>query len=151
VALFNWVKQHPAAAGSLGWLLVIDEAQNYAPATGITPSTSSTILLAQQARKYGLGLILATQAPKGVHNQVTGNARTQFFGLLNSGAHIQAARELAAAKGEKLTDIGKLKAGQFYVTNEDEPFTRVDMPLCLSYHAGALPPDEVIERARREP
>jgi hypothetical protein len=31
LALFNWVKQHPAAAGSLGWLLVIDEAQNYAP------------------------------------------------------------------------------------------------------------------------
>lgn len=147
LALFNWVKQHPAPTESLGWLLVIDEAQNYAPATGVTPSTSSTILLAQQARKYGLGLVLATQPPKGIHNQIVGNALTQFIGLLNAGAHIQAARELAEAKGAKLPDIGTLKSGQFYVANGSESFARVDTPLCLSYHGGALTREEVIERA----
>jgi hypothetical protein len=100
----------------------------------VTPNTSSTILLAQQARKYGLGLLLATQPPKGIHNQIVGNALTQFVGLLNSGSHIQAARELAVAKGAKLPNIGTLKSGQFYVANENESFSRVDTPLCLSFH-----------------
>lgn len=151
LALFNWVKQHPAAPGSLGWLLVIDEAQNYAPATGVTPSTSSTILLAQQARKYGLGLVLATQPPKGIHNQIVGNALTQVVGLLNAGSHIQSARELADAKGAKLPDVGTLKSGEFYVANENESFTRVNTPLCLSFHGGALTREEVLERAKRDP
>src|SRR5205807_5422839 len=64
--LFAWVKKHPAGDRPLGGLLVMDEAQVIAPATGQTPSTQSTILLASQARKFGLGLVLATQAPKGL-------------------------------------------------------------------------------------
>jgi DNA helicase HerA-like ATPase len=77
----------------------MDEAQTLAPSTGNTSSTASTITLASQARKYGLGLVFATQAPKGLHNQISGNATTQFFGLLNSPAQIEASRELAQAKG----------------------------------------------------
>ena len=50
-------------------------------------------LLAAQARKYGLGLIFATQAPKGLHNRIPGNAATQFVGLLNAPVQIAAARE----------------------------------------------------------
>ncbi len=49
-----------------------------------------------------------------------------FIGLLNADAHIQAARELAEAKGARLPDIGSLKSGQFYVTNDRESFARVD-------------------------
>jgi len=48
----------------------------------MTACTLSTIKLASQARKYGLGLVFATQAPKGLHNQIPGNAATQFFGLI---------------------------------------------------------------------
>ena len=71
----------------------------------------STIALASQARKYGLGLVFATQAPKGLHNQIPGNATTQFFGLLNAPAQIDAAREMAQAKGGRLPDIGLLGSG----------------------------------------
>jgi DNA helicase HerA-like ATPase len=35
------------------------------------------VALASQARKYGLGLF-ATQAPRGIHNRIAGNAATQF-------------------------------------------------------------------------
>ncbi len=103
MALFAWIKRNPAGDRPLGGIFVMDEAQTLAPSTGHTACTASTIALASQARKYGLGLVFATQAPKGLHNQISGNATTQFFGLLNSPAQIDAARELAASQGRPAT------------------------------------------------
>jgi len=149
MALFSWVKRNPAGDRPLGGLLVMDEAQTLAPSTGKTPCTESSIALASQARKYGLGLVFATQAPKGLHNQISGNATTQFFGLLNAPVHIDAARELAAAKGGKLPDIGLLESGHFYVAGEGFSFVKVRTPMCLTHHPKApLSPDEVIGRSR---
>jgi DNA helicase HerA-like ATPase len=150
MALFTWLKRHPAGDRPLGGLFIMDEAQTLAPATGATASTASTITLASQARKYGLGLVFATQAPKGLHNQISGNATTQFFGLLNSPAQIDAARELAQAKGGRLPDIGLLGSGQFYAAGEGFSFVKVRTPLCLTYHPKApLTPEEVVKRAHR--
>jgi hypothetical protein len=148
--VFAWIKRHPATDRPLSGLFVMDEAQTIAPSGGWTASTQSTILLASQARKYGLGLLLATQAPKGLHNQVTGNATTQFFGRLNSPAQIAAANEMARAKGGTVADISLLERGQFYVTGETFGFRRMLAPLCLSHHPpGPLRLEEVLERARR--
>ncbi|RGC66133.1 AAA-like domain protein [Micromonospora sp. MW-13] len=148
MALFAWVRRHPAGDRPLGGLFVMDEAQTLAPSTGNTACTASSIALASQARKYGLGLVFATQAPKGLHNQISGNATTQFFGLLNAPAQIDAARQLAEAKGGRLPDIGLLNSGQFYVAGEGFPFVKVDTPLCLTHHPKApLTPEEVVRRA----
>jgi hypothetical protein len=150
MALFAWIKRHPAGNRPLGGLFVMDEAQTLAPSTGSTPCTASTIALASQARKYGLGLVFATQAPKGLHNQVSGNATTQFFGLLNAPAQLDAAQELAQTKGGRLPDIGLLRSGQFYAAGEGFTFVKVQTPLCLTYHPKApLTPEEVIEHSRR--
>jgi hypothetical protein len=150
MALFAWIKRHPAGDAPLGGLFVMDEAQTLAPPTGNTPCTASSIALASQARKYGLGLVFATQAPKGLHNQISGNATTQFFGLLNAPAQIDAARDLAQAKGGRLPDIGLMSSGQFYVAGEGFSFIKVNTPLCLTHHPKApLTPEEVIERAAR--
>lgn len=147
--VFAWIKRNPAVNRPLGGLFVMDEAQTIAPSGAWTASTQSTILLASQARKYGLGLLLATQAPKGLHNQVTGNATTQFFGRLNSPAQIAAANEMARAKGSTVADISRLERGQFYVTGETFGFRRMRAPLCLSHHPpGPLRLEEVLDRAR---
>lgn len=147
--VFAWIKRNPAGDRPLGGLFVMDEAQTLAPSGASTPSTHSTIILASQARKYGLGLLFATQAPKGLHNQITGNATTQFFGRLNSPAQIAAANDMARAKGSTVGDISLLERGQFYVTGETFGFRRMRAPLCLSYHpASPLRLEEVIERAR---
>ncbi|MFI9380720.1 helicase HerA domain-containing protein [Kutzneria sp. NPDC052558] len=149
--VFAWIKRNPAADRPLGGLLVMDEAQTIAPSGKLTASTQSTILLASQARKYGLGLVLATQAPKGVHNQVVGNATTQFYGRLNTAAQVSAATEMARAKGSAVADIGKLERGQFYATTEAGGFRRIRAPLCLSYHPQSpLRLEEVLDRARPE-
>ncbi len=149
MALFSWIKRHPAGDRPLGGLFVMDEAQTFAPSGAPTACTESTLALASQARKYGLGLIFATQAPKGIHNRIVGNAATQFFGFLNSPTQIAAAREVAQAKGSTVLDISRLRTGQFYAVTEGRPFRKVSTPMCLSHHpASALTAEEVLRRAR---
>lgn len=150
MALFSWIKRHPATDRPLSGLLVMDEAQELAPSGQVTACTESTLRLVSQARKYGLGLLFATQAPKGLHNRIPGNATTQFYGLLSSPAQIDAAREVARAKGGDVPDIGRLKAGQFYLGTEGTSFVKAATPLCLSHHPeGPLTEEEVVTRARR--
>jgi len=149
MALFAWIKRNPAGDRPLGGLLVMDEAQTYAPSGAATACTASTLALAAQARKYGLGLVFATQAPKGLHNRIPGNATTQFFGLLNAGAQISAAAELAKAKGGRVDDIARLRTGHFYATSEGLGFEKLQIPMCLSHHPPSpLTADEVVARAQ---
>ncbi|MGC4879965.1 helicase HerA domain-containing protein [Micromonospora sp. DT43] len=149
MALFAWIKQHPAGDRPLGGLFVMDEAQTLAPSGSLTACTESTLALASQARKYGLGLIFATQAPKGIHNRIVGNAATQFFGFLNSPIQIAAAKEVAQAKASAVLDISRLTAGQFYAVGEGLGFQKLATPMCLSHHpTSALTVEEVLIRAR---
>ena len=132
LAVFTWIKAHPAGDRPLGGLFVMDEAQNFAPSSGTTPSSATTLALASQARKYGLGLLYATQAPKGLHNRISGNCTTQFVGFLNASAQIAAANELAASRGGGLAQISKLRTGEFYVARDGHPFERMNAPFCLT-------------------
>jgi len=152
MALFGHVRRHPAglerpAAG----LLVMDEAQNFAPSDRSTPSRAATIALVRQARKYGLGMVFATQAPKAIDHNIIANCTTQLFGLTNSPAALDAVREMLRSRGGGGEDLGRLPRGQFYMTSEgfDRP-QKLHAPLCLTYHP-ANPPseDEVIERAAK--
>src|SRR5208282_5958727 len=62
MALFTWIKRNPSPTGRL---YVLDEAQNFAPSQTGTACKASTLSLTAQARKFGLGMIFATQVPKG--------------------------------------------------------------------------------------
>jgi hypothetical protein len=149
LALFAWIKRNPSGDRPLGGLFVMDEAQTLAPSGPMTACTHSTLALASQARKYGLGLVFATQAPKGLHNRIPGNASTQFFGLLNHPTQINAARELARAKGSDVSDIARLRTGQFYAAVEGAEFVKLQAPWCLTQHPQSpLTTEEVLERAR---
>ena len=152
MALFAWIKRNPAGTRPLRGLLVMDEAQTLAPSRGFTSCTRSTVALSSQARKYGLGLVFATQAPKGLDNRIPGNAATRFYGLLNAPAQITTAQEMARAKGGVMPDISRLRAGNFYVAIEGEAFRRIVAPWCLSYHPPSpLSPEEVVALAKRRP
>jgi hypothetical protein len=150
MGLFAWIKRHPAGDRPLGGLLVMDEAQNFAPSGRQTASLRSTLALSSQARKYGLGLVFATQSPRGLHNNIPGNAATQFYGLLNSPAQIAVAKEVARVKGGLVPDISRLRAGNFYAALEGSRFHKITAPWCLSYHPQSpLTTEEVLELAQR--
>lgn len=148
MTLFGWIKKHPAPRGML---YVIDEAQNFIPSGSVALSKTSGVQLVAQARKYGLGMIVATQAPKGIDNKVVSNCTTQFLGKQNAPATIEAAKELIAASGGRADDLGKLTTGEFYFKTEasGKP-VKLKTPICLSWHAPNPPtPDEVTAIARR--
>ena len=129
----------------------MDYAQLFLPSGAGALSKSSGVLLVAQARKYGLGILVATQAPKGIDNKIISNCSTQFLGKQNSPTDQQTVRLMIAATGGTAEDIGKLSMGEFYFKTQDsgKPF-KLKTPLCLSYHPANPPtPEEVVERAQR--
>lgn len=147
MALFTWIKQNPSPTGRL---YVLDESQNFAPAQSGTACKASARSLVAQARKYGLGMIFATQLPRGIDNAIVSNCTTHVYGRMSSPATIQATQELMAAKGGAAEDIARLAKGEFYFSTEglNRPL-KVRTPLCLSWHPPNPPTaDEVIQKAR---
>jgi hypothetical protein len=147
MSLFTFIKRNPNPTGCL---YVIDEAQNFAPSGAGTACKASALSLAAQARKYGLGMMFATQTPKGIDNKIVSNCTTHVYGRMNAPVTIDAIHDLMAAKGGAADDIGKLSKGEFYFSTEGSlrPF-KVRTPLCLSWHPQNPPTaEEVIQKAR---
>ncbi|PRY54059.1 helicase HerA domain-containing protein [Glycomyces artemisiae] len=151
LALFSWAKRNPADNGvPLSGLLVLDEAQTLAPSIGSTICLDSTLALVSQARKYGLGMLFATQSPKGIHNRIVGNCATHWYGRINAPSQIAAATEVAQSKGGSPVDLAHLAAGQFYLAADGSPTERVDVPMCLSHHPSTAPTaEEILAAVRR--
>jgi DNA helicase HerA-like ATPase len=132
MALFTFIRRFPSETPRL---YVLDEAQNFAPSLGTTASKASAKALAAQARKFGLGMIFATQAPKGIDTNIVSNCTTHFYGRMSSPELIDSTKEMMAARGKAAQDLGALTTGTFYFSTERMPQpAKVKTPLCLSYH-----------------
>jgi len=154
MAMFAWVKKNPAK-GDLSGLLVVDEAKDFVPSGKSVPSGESLLRLAAQARKYGLGLIFASQAPKSIDHNVVANCATLVIGKQSSPAAIQAAKELLANMGAHASDVGRLKTGTFYAAVKDARTPRrIETSLCLTHHPPSPPSQEevvALAKASRKP
>jgi len=95
--LFTYIKKKPSE--KLGGLLVIDEAKEFIPSMVNTPCKQGIIRFVAQARKYGFGLVLATQEPKSVDHKIMGNCTTQLYGKQNSPAAVNVVEEMLGIKG----------------------------------------------------
>ena len=145
MALFTFIKRKPSPTPRL---YVCDEAQNFAPSQASTASKASALALVRQGRKFGLGMIFATQAPKGIDTSIVSNCVTHFYGRMASTAYIDAAEEMMASRGRVAKDLGALGTGSFYFTTEGLPPLKIKAPLCLSYHPqNPATPEEVLALA----
>jgi hypothetical protein len=145
--LFSWIKKnpHPPGGRALRGLLVIDEAKDLVPSRKSTECKESLMRLAAQARKYGLGLVFATQHPKDIETKIVGNCATHLYGLNNSPASIETLKDLMTQKGGSGNDIGRLKRGQFYIHNADAGHrapVKIQVPMSLS-----VSPDNPLDEA----
>jgi hypothetical protein len=136
MVLFSWIKKIPNPPGrSLRGLLVIDEAKDFVPSLARSACKESVLRLGAQARKYGLGLVFATQHPKDIEHKLVGNCATHLYGLNNSPASIETLKELMRQKGGTGDDIARLKTGQFYFHSAGMGSTqpvKIKVPDCLS-------------------
>jgi hypothetical protein len=154
MGLFTWIKKHPSAgpAGVTG-LFVLDEAKDFLPGgSNTSPCKKSLMRLAAQARKYGLGMIVATQNPKDLDYNAVAQFATQFFGRANSPQVIDFIDDLLRAKGGSGEGVARLQKGQFYVTSSEgltQPL-KLRVPLCLSNHPDGRPltEAEILTRAQ---
>lgn len=148
MTLFAWIRRNPAGPGKpLTGLFVLDEAKDFVPSVRTTGCSAGLIRLASQARKYGLGLIFASQEPRSIDHRVTTNSATQIFGRFNAPTSIEIARSLLRDKGGEGEDIARLATGRFYaVSPEWAAPRRISVPLCVSDHA-TLTEAQVLARA----
>jgi hypothetical protein len=149
MALFGYARRHPAREGlPASSLLVMDEAHLFAPSGRGAASGAAAKALARQARKYGLGLVFATQAPRDIDHGVVNNCATKLIGRLNSPTAIQTAAEWLESSGGAPADLARLDTGQFYLATEGlaRP-VKISAPLCLTHHPSS-PPSEAEVTAR---
>jgi hypothetical protein len=151
MSLFAFIKHHPARDRPLLGLLVIDEARDFVPATRSVPGKESLLRLVPQARKYGLGILFATQAPKSVDQQLIASCATHFYGRVSSPAAIETVREQIRRRGGNGSDVATLMPNVFYAHTEGmtSPIRVAPLP-CLSAHSASPPGEiEIIQRAQR--
>jgi DNA helicase HerA-like ATPase len=132
----------------LNAMLFIDEAQNFAP-TAKQPLTYGIILkIAREARKYGLGMVLATQNISGINTNIVNNLTTKFIGLQKTPVNIMNTEKMLEKHN---TGVNKLPIGTFILDapSIEKTYPKVQIPLCLSY-APSSPPesDEIISMAQ---
>lgn len=153
MALFTWIKKNPSLGPArISGLFVIDEAKDFLPGGNTNPCKKSLMRLAAQARKYGLGMVLATQNPKDLDYNAVAQFATQFFGRANAPQVIEFIDELLTAKGGNSDGVGRLQRGQFYVTSSEgigHP-VKIKVPICLSNHPDGKPmtESEIIARSQ---
>ncbi|MDR1394911.1 MAG: ATP-binding protein [Deltaproteobacteria bacterium] len=141
---FFWAKKNPS--DSLGGLLILDEAKEFAPALKSSPAKETIIRAASQIRKYGFGLVLATQEPKSVDNSIISNCSTQFYGRLSSPVTIDAAEKLLGLPGV----IARLQTGHFYlrsVCGQENPPVKILTSLGFSCHGTPASQEEILDMA----
>jgi DNA helicase HerA-like ATPase len=151
MTLFSWIKKNPARGRALQGLLVIDEARDFVPALRSVPGKDNLIRLVAQPRKYGLGIIFATQAPKSIDHNIIANCSTRFYGRQNSPAAVDTVKDQLTQRGASGNDVAKLPRGVFYAFTEGLTApVKIQTPLCLSHHPSS-PPDEaeVLGKAER--
>ncbi len=147
--LFSWIKKNPAPPGGILGLLVIDEARDYVPSGKSVPGKENVRRLTAQARKYGLGLLFATQEPKSIENSIVSNCSTLLGGKMSSPAAIAGLEQLLSDKGANASDVGKLPRGTFYFGSGPDKPRKISTSLCLSYHPSTPPSEaQVLELAR---
>jgi DNA helicase HerA-like ATPase len=151
MALFDWIRRNPARDGLRG-LFVIDEAAPFLPRSS-SESKPALMLLSQQARKYGVGLLVATQNPMDLDYNATAQFATQFFGTANQPQVVKFIADVMEQRGLRNLNPASLKAGSFYVSAPSlkQPI-KIQIPMCLSWHPRNRTPtdEEILDRVRRD-
>ena len=99
-------------------LIAIDEAHLYCPEgkSGKSEATSTVIDLMSRGRKRGYVGVLATQRISKLNKDASAECDNRFIGkCIQDIDRKRAAEELGIVSKEKIIDLRKLKAGEFYV------------------------------------
>ncbi|MBI4176442.1 MAG: ATP-binding protein [Candidatus Aenigmarchaeota archaeon] len=125
------------------WLMV-DEAHQFLPAEGMTPSTEPLLTIVKQGREPGISLLLITQRPNKLHEDALAQADLVISNRLTARADLDALR--AIMQNYVLEDIEELinnmprqKGAAIVLDDNSERLFAIQIRPRLSWHAGGSP------------
>lgn len=96
-------------------IVIIDEADFFAPEGKESESTRSVINLTSRGRKRGICAVLATQRIAKLHKDATADILNKIIGLTGQDIdQARAGKELGFVGQDKISSLRKLKPGEFY-------------------------------------
>ena len=99
------------------FIVVTDEAHNFAPKGYESPSKSILKEISQEGRKYGAFLILATQRPTLLDETITAQLNTKFIFRTVRASDIQTIKEETDLTGEETKRLPYLRTGDVFISS----------------------------------
>ncbi|WP_368263238.1 ATP-binding protein [Clostridium disporicum] len=97
---------------------VVDEAHNFAPSEGkFTPTRSVLRKIGQEARKYGVFLMLCTQRPKNLDATLLAQLNTKFIFRLTDKTDIEVAKIEGNLTNSQVETLPDLASGNCFVSS----------------------------------
>ncbi|MBV1819489.1 ATP-binding protein [Anaerosalibacter bizertensis] len=99
------------------FIIVTDEAHNFAPKGYDSPSKSILKEISQEGRKYGVFLILATQRPTLLDETITAQLNTKFIFRTVRASDIQTIKEETDITEEEARRLPYLQSGDVFISS----------------------------------
>lgn len=121
--------------------LIIDEAHNFSPSDRKTVSTEPLTTIAKQGREPGVSLVVMTQMPNKVHQDILSQCDLVIAHRLTSRDDLQALHSVAQAYHEKdlwqyINDLPRWPGSAAIIDDNLEKVFRVQIRPRLSHHSG---------------
>ncbi|MEM0005063.1 MAG: ATP-binding protein [Desulfurococcaceae archaeon] len=116
--IWNYIDERKQPVNTL---VVIDEAHNYACQQGCLPSNELIERTAREGRKWGLGLVLASQRIIDFSTDVRNNINTFFFSKLQTPGDLDNLKGVLDLGGIEYEDIAILATREFYFAGLGNP------------------------------
>lgn len=134
------------------FIIVTDEAHNFAPKGYNSPSKSILKEISQEGRKYGVFLILATQRPTLLDETITAQLNTKFIFRTVRASDIQTIKEETDITEEEARRLPYLRTGDVFISQASMGrtiFSRIRAADTTSPHT-ENPFDELKNRAKED-
>ncbi len=127
----------------LVWIMV-DEAHEFLPKTGITAATSSLITLLREGRQPGISMVLATQQPGQIHTDVLTQSDIIIAHLLTAKADIDALGTLMQSYmreglDKAVSDLPRVKGSGIVFDDINERMYVMRIRPRITWHGGGSP------------
>jgi len=120
---------------SINLIIVVDEAQNYAWRAGVCEDQLTRI--AREGRKWGFGLIIASQRLAGsINTDIRANINTVLFSKLSQTGDLNEIKQFAEITGIEQSNLAQLVPREFYVAGLMNPLRK---PIAIRVREVTIP------------
>lgn len=134
------------------FFIVNDEAHNFAPKGLESPTKSALKEIAQEGRKYGVFLVMATQRPTLLDETITAQLNTKFIFRTVRASDIDTIREETDLTAEEAHRLPYLRTGDVFISASQmgrTSFARIRAAETTSPHS-ENPFDELIQQKKEK-